>query len=148
MVKLVHHRRIRTNLIYSVAEAARLLEINPKTLDTWIARGLPVLSRHPRLIRGADIKRYLDERKRAKVRHCTDDELFCFSCQSPRVAVQASIETVRVLTTGAAHLRGLCSHCGTTMSQLCRRSKVEHLASCSGTPQMSTSDFKIIAFQE
>jgi len=76
MVKLISCRNLRTNYIYTIKEAAKILGCNPKTIQDWKSKGLPVCGRMPTLLRGKDIKDFVNNRRKKKVRHCGSNELF------------------------------------------------------------------------
>ena len=59
------HYRIKTHQVYTPAEAAEAADVHKGTVGRWIRNdGLPCdTSRRPHLIRGADLKAFLIERR-------------------------------------------------------------------------------------
>lgn len=54
------HRRVKLHRTYSVDEVARLLDMHPNTVRTWVREGLPLLdSKRPQLIHGTDLTDFL-----------------------------------------------------------------------------------------
>lgn len=114
-------KRHRLNLIhakrsYTVKEAAALLEVHVRTVQSWIKSGLRVLEgSRPFLMMGGALKSFLAGEARKQKRPLGADEFFCVRCRS---AVKASqVETIPTNKTMgrdklAVVLKGLCAVCG------------------------------------
>lgn len=126
MPRLISARRIISNRIYTPTEAADLLGVWPSVVHKWIREdGLPAQRDHrPSLIIGADIKRFLRERKARKYKPCKIDEFYCCSCHEPRRPAFDEVEIAKYISNGAAHLRAICPVCSTIMNLARSRAQI------------------------
>lgn len=114
-------KRYRLNLIrgkrsYSVKEAAELLAVHVRTVQSWIKSGLHILEgSRPFLMMGQELKSFLAVETQKRKRPLGPDEFYCVRC---RKAVKASqMETIHLNKTMghdklAVMLKGFCAVCG------------------------------------
>ena len=104
-------RRVRTSTTYSVLEIARLLDVHENTVRRWLRSGLnPMDASRPVLIHGAEMKRFLLERRISRKQKCAPDELYCLRCRAPRKPKAASV-VVASHNQKTIRLRGQCGVC-------------------------------------
>jgi hypothetical protein len=116
---------IKIHRPYSVAEVARLFGIDRITVRRWITAGLPVVDQaRPILIRGRDLKEFLEERRSRSKRRCPPGEMYCFKCRLPRRPARG-IAYLSFESDWCGRLVGLCSVCGIRMSRLVSMHKLE-----------------------
>lgn len=111
MPRVVKARGIRKHWTYTVAEVAELCDVHRNTVRAWIKDGLPVIGdRKPFLIRGSDLKAFLDARAKRRKQPLADGEFYCFACREPREPVPGLID-FEIAANGTGRLVGFCSVC-------------------------------------
>ena len=109
-----NRRAICIHRSYEVAELARDMDVDKRTVRRWISAGLPVIrDRKPALILGADVVAYLKRQGRLKVR-CGPGRFFCLRCFAPRAPAFGEAEILNRSAT-SVNLRALCVDCTGTM---------------------------------
>jgi len=114
MPKKARLNGIKALRCYTVDEAAGVTGVSPHTIRRWARNGLPVLAAtRPVLIRGDDLRSYIQaQRKNGKVK-TGPCEFYCFRCRTARTAAggfaDCKINGNRVVLTA------LCSTCETVM---------------------------------
>jgi excisionase family DNA binding protein len=86
MAKRVDHRRVKVHLTLTMEEWAERLGVHKRTIIRWVKQeGLEAIAdKRPWLIRGSDLKAFLDDRASRRKRPCKTGEMYCFTCRSPR----------------------------------------------------------------
>lgn len=116
-------RRIRTTKTYSVSEIGKALGRNQATVRRWLRDGLPTIDdQRPPIVHGADLKAWLVTRWDKGKRPCQPGELYCCKCRRPRKPADNSF-SIEPHNDKTVTLKGLCSVCGTRMSQAGSRAK-------------------------
>jgi hypothetical protein len=97
---------------YSVEDLARLFKVHKNTVRNWLKQGLkPIDDQRPTLIRGAEVRRFLGERRARAKRPSGPGRIYCLPCRAPKVPALKMAECVKTGdTTGT--LRGICPDCG------------------------------------
>lgn len=115
-------RRVKSHLVYTLAEAAEALGVHKSTVRRWIATcGLPATTeRKPWLIDGRDLKQFLEMRHRAAKRPLSPGEFYCLRCRDRRQA-DGGLVDYRPRTPAVGMLCGLCPACGGEMFRATRR---------------------------
>jgi hypothetical protein len=108
-------RRVKIHFAYSVAEAAKALGTHRNTIRWWIKQGLPVADdQRPVVMRGAEIRSFLQRRRTAKKQPLSPGEFFCFKCRSPKSPAGGMADFIES-GAGLGTLCGLCPDCETVM---------------------------------
>jgi hypothetical protein len=117
MPRLANARGVKKHWTYDVAEAARVTAMSRNTVREWIRRGLPTIDgRKPYLIRGVDLKAFLDARNAGRKRSLQAGEIYCVGCHWPRRPANGEAQyRPRTATNGT--LVGMCPACGRTISR-------------------------------
>lgn len=113
--KRANPRLIKLHRPYSVDEAARALGAHKNTVRSWIKDGLEITdSKRPTLILGHDLRRYLENKRKAAKRPCAPGEFYCFKCRQPMKPALDMVE-YRPRNSVAGNLKALCDRCGAMM---------------------------------
>jgi excisionase family DNA binding protein len=118
--------RIKTHLIYTTWEAAQKLGCHKQTVIRWIKdKGLKAdTSKRPWLIKGADLKQFLGDKRRSRKQKLALNQLYCLGCKVPRVPFENIADYVQN-SSATGMLRGLCPECSALMNKVIRRSDLE-----------------------
>ena len=140
MPRVVEARGIRTHWNYTVAEVAELCGVHRNTVRAWIGEGLPVIGdRKPFLIRGSDLKAFLEARAKRRKQPLADGEFYCFACRKPRRPV-AGLLDYETAANGAGRLVGLCAVCETVMYRSASRADAARLLDAVGVTIVTAAD--------
>lgn len=138
MGKRVDPRRAKIHWTRSYEEWARRLGVHRNTIARWAKdKGLEVdKDQKPYLIKGSDLRRFLEARKKQKRFNCGTGEMPCFSCNKPR---RPAIGCLEYHPQSATHgdLLGLCEVCASEMNRKTRLVDIprlfpEHAATLTG----------------
>jgi len=128
-ISLVHSRRE-----YSYKEIAELFNRHPRTIQSWRKQGLRILdgTAKPILILGAELKRFLQEKRKKKKRPLEIDEFYCTRCNEPRKSIPDKImveHTGRLIGDEIKQLRikGICTVCACSLSRLSSENQIKEL---------------------
>ena len=117
-------RRVKIHRTYTVDESARLLGMAKGTVRRWLKQGLSAIdTRKPVLIRGSDLRDFLDTRSKPK-QSCPPGCCFCVKCKAVNVPAGAMAEYFAITST-SGNLRAICPTCGNLMH---RRTSLAQLA--------------------
>lgn len=120
-------RLIKLTLSYSTQEIAALFNIHKRTVQEWYKAGLPRIDdRKPFLVRGADLKLFLDARQKNRKRQCQVHEFYCFKCRTPRPSWENMVD-IKYLTKTRIRVIGLCPQCNTTLNKVASTRKFPEL---------------------
>lgn len=102
----------------------RAFGVHKNTVRGWLKKGLPKIDNsRPILIHGADLRDFLDGRRKAARRHCAAGTMYCLKCRAARPPALDMVEYLPLSDT-SGNLRALCSSCGTLMNRRVRRADV------------------------
>lgn len=102
---------------YMIDEIALLLDVHDNTVRRWRKEGLPAIDdRRPTLIRGADLREFLERRRREVRRPLEPGQVFCLKCRQPRWPAFDEAECLTNHGAGAV-LRALCPVCTSVMNR-------------------------------
>jgi hypothetical protein len=120
-----------------VEEAARVLGSHKNTVRNWLGDGLaPIDGRRPVLIRGAELKTYLNARHRQNRSPCGPGQLYCVRCRSPKHPMPAIAEYVPITPT-SGNLRACCPDC---LGRIFRGVSLPRLAAATGNLTITFPD--------
>lgn len=103
--------RIKSELTYTIAEAAEETHVSPATVRQWIRDGLPAMrTQKPFLIVGADLKSFLKTRNAKRKTKLGPNEFRCMTCKRPRRAL-GGLADFECSTPQTGSLTALCDVC-------------------------------------
>jgi excisionase family DNA binding protein len=115
-------RKVKLHRPYEVEEAAIALGVHKRTIQRWIKfDGLRVASdKRPKLIRGEDIRHFLEGRRSKARSKSPPGHAYCFRCRAPRKPLDGLSE-YHALTDKHGQLRAICEVCETIMCRAIKR---------------------------
>lgn len=110
----INPKRICKHRSYTIKELSKLLDIDEKTCFRWIDEGLAIIPgcKKPILMRGEDIKTFLNNRKIKRKIPMKRKQFLCMACKGARYAKRGSIRVVEKKKTA------LCRVCNGKMSKI------------------------------
>jgi hypothetical protein len=104
---------ISRHLSYTVEEIAAKFGTTEKTVRRWIEGGLPIVpgQKKPMLIRGMDLKTFINTRNSKKKVKLKRHEFYCLRCKVPRRAKRGTISK------SGDTKKGECSVCNGKMTR-------------------------------
>lgn len=104
-------RRVKIHRSYTVAEAAKLLDVHKHTVSRWIVAGLPLVEqKRPFLIHGSDLRAFLAA-KQPRKHPCRAGEIYCLPCRAQKRPAGDMVDYIPKSPT-KGFLRGICPGCG------------------------------------
>jgi hypothetical protein len=96
MARQPNWRRVKRNRNYTYEEAARLLEVHPRTVRNWVQRdGLPALAeQRPHLIVGSVLSDFLRDRRQSRKTRLKPYELYCLRCRVGRIPAGRMVDCI------------------------------------------------------
>ncbi len=120
--KTINPNLARLKHPYTIAGITEIFPITKGTAQNWRKQGLKPIddTSKPYIFMGAEIRRFLKERRQKRRYKLKDDEFFCPKCRSPRKSRPGGISveyTHRRLGKIArqALIKGICELCGQKM---------------------------------
>lgn len=123
MGRRARHQRVKTHHTKSVSEWADVLGVHKNTIMRWITHdGLSAIKDcKPWLIRGVELKAFLEGRKRKAV--ISPGEILCFRCGRGREPAGGMLE-YQQSSRGAGLLRAICPICERMMCRAIREADI------------------------
>ena len=123
------HHRVKMHQVYTPAEAGEVIGVHRKTITQWIRKAnLPAdTTRKPWLIRGADLKPWLIERRATGKSKLGPGEIYCLPCRSAKLPAFDAVD-YRPRTERSGMLVGLCPDCERLIHRIVRRDDLERVA--------------------
>src|SRR4051812_45512030 len=110
---------------YSVEEMARLFKLHKNTVRNWFKQGLVAIDgQRPTVVRGDEIRRFLDERRARAKRPSGPGRIYCLPCRAPKVPAGKMAECVATSAT-TGKLRGICPDCDRMIYRTVNPQKIE-----------------------
>lgn len=114
---------IKAKRTYSVTQLAETLRVYPRTIQSWIKQGLPIVGKdgNSYIILGEDIRRFLID-KRLKWKHpLKAGEFYCAKCQQPRKSLTDRLKIIITnkklgKSSKQAFIKGDCEVCNTRLT--------------------------------
>lgn len=137
-IRLIKHRHS-----YTFEEISEVLNVHPRTIQTWKKEGLNVIdSTKPYLVMGYDLKEFLSKKLQARKTKLEQNQFYCTKCRN---AVSSEFNKVKLKITGKtigkdayqeAIIRGKCETCGTKLNRFSHSGKLDEI----------TKNFDVIDF--
>lgn len=101
-------KRLRT---YSVGDIADTVGVHPHTVRLWLAAGLPATDgQRPTLVRGEDLRTFLEGQRAIRKRPCPPATIYCVGCREPKRPAGDMAELIQI-SASAGNLRAICPTC-------------------------------------
>jgi hypothetical protein len=118
-------RRVKSRLTYTVAQAARIVDVHENTIRAWLSEGMETVGgKGPTLIFGAAIIEFVNQRRINRKRPCGVGELYCVKCRAPKKPACDMADLIQEKA-GVGRLVGLCPTCGIMIYRRVNLSKIE-----------------------
>ena len=126
MPKQARLRGIKALHCYTIAEAAALVGVTPRTIRSWARGGLRLLdSTRPVLIRGDALRDHIIVQRQSRKVKTAPDEFYCFGCRGARPAAGHMADCM--IRGHKITLTALCATCQTAMSKPVSRAALPRL---------------------
>lgn len=107
----INPSRVKIHRSYTIDEAARCCDVHRGSVRRWIASGLPLCDdRRPYLIRGRDLRDFLQSRRVKAKQPCAPGQIYCVGCRAPVFPTDGMADYVPK-TDITGDLVGLCPDC-------------------------------------
>ena len=117
-------RRVKIHRPYTVEELAAALGIHKHTVRRWIKQGLcPIDSGRPTMLRGHNVRAFLEGRRTKAKRPCAPGEIYCFKCRVPKTPA-GGVADLEISRTSVGRLVAICETCGTMLYRRVNPTKV------------------------
>ena len=128
MAKVISTRAIRSARLYTAEEAAKVVKVSVQCIRKWLLEGLPCLrAGRPLLIRGCDLRSWIEARKQAKPRvRLEPHEFYCLRCKTAKTPFGDMIDCCDN-NTRSLRLSAICPTCNGTTKRLLRRADLPFL---------------------
>lgn len=127
--RLIKHRHS-----YTFEEITKLLNIHPRTIQTWKQEGLNAIdSTKPYLVMGYDLQDFLNKKMQSRKTKLETNQFYCTKC---RKAVSSKLNQVWLKLTGKtigkyehqeAIITGKCETCGTNLNRFSHSGKLNEI---------------------
>ena len=117
-------RRAKINRSYLITELADLFDVHKQTVKNWISDGMHVcVPTRPMLIRGADVRVFLESKRTKNKKQCCVGQIYCVACKQPQYPKNkfAILKTQNALV---GDLIGECPCCGRSIYRKVSLSKI------------------------
>jgi helix-turn-helix protein len=99
-------RRVKALRSYTIDEVARTLEVHRNTVRHWIKAGLPVIDdKRPILMLGADVAKFLLQRRDARRQPCRAGQMLDLRRVTPRKWTAETMRRWTIDAVGRKHLK-------------------------------------------
>ena len=125
-------RLVRLRKSYTTSEMAQLLNVHPRTVQTWHKLGMFPLdpNERPYLFLGSEVKSFLTERQKAKRFKLKENEFYCVRCKQPRLSLPDRLLVFQTQTKIGKNkimvlIRGICHVCGCQLARFSTTDQTE-----------------------
>src|SRR5689334_17197973 len=96
---------------YLVEEVSRLFKVHKNTVRNWLKQGLlSIDDQRPTVILGAELRRFLIDRRAQAKQPSGPGRIYCLPCRAPKVPAGKFAECVQT-SDAAGTLHGICPDC-------------------------------------
>lgn len=130
MAKNYNTRIIKENYAYRLEQIASLYKIDKRTTYYWLKEGLQIIEGlYPYLVKGSELKRFLDKKQRSRRTKLSAGEFYCVKCQQARKPLNNVVTlTYSGKTIGRGikdfTIQGACEVCGTKLNRFSNENKL------------------------
>lgn len=140
MSRRFNTNRIRRQLSYSIQEIGELLDVHKNTVRGWLRDGLPKTDdRKPYLIHGDDLRKFLNDRQKSRLRKCRVDEFYCLRCRTQRRSI-GNLVDVRPRNAKTVMLSGICEVCETALNKVQSRKRLPEIVAAFDIPERQQAE--------
>jgi len=108
-------RRIKINFPYLIHEIAKACKVTRGTVRRWRKEGLKAVDEcKPYLFLGAEVRAFLESKRKRHKRRLAPGEIYCVRCHAPKAPASNCVE-YRSRTSVIGSLIGACPDCGCVM---------------------------------
>lgn len=124
-------KRLNPNLVkihrnYTVEEVAEVLSVHKNSVRLWIKDGLPICDdKRPLLILGAELRVFLQTKRKRHKRECKSYEIYCMRCKAKKRPAENMVDLEYSGSTRC--LVGLCPDCGCVMNKFIKEVDLEKI---------------------
>jgi len=127
MSKRPNPNLVKIHRCYTVEEVASLFSIHKNTVRKWVKDGLPTNdNKRPMLIRGADLKEYLQAKRKTNKQKCLNFEIYCVRCRLPQIPAEKMVDYEPTNCT-MGRLIGICPSCHGIINKYFPSAKLEQI---------------------
>ncbi len=127
---------VRLRKSYTTSEMAQLLNVHPRTVQTWHKHGMFPLdpNERPYLFLGSDVKSFLTERQKVKRFKLKENEFYCVRCKQPRLSLPDRFLVFQTQTKIGKNkimvmIRGICIVCGCQLARFGTTDQIKNQSS-------------------
>ncbi len=111
---------------YTIREAAEITGVSTRTICNWNKAGLPVMDdQRPHLIRGDDLRSFIQSKRKERKTETKLHEFFCLRCHDLRFAAGGFAECH--IDGNRVRVKALCNVCGTVMNKPVAKARLHKL---------------------
>ena len=120
---------IEKHRTYSTVELANKLRVHPRTIQEWCKNGLPHIGEsRPRLFKGEEVKKYLQEKKRQRKVALDEGEFYCMKCRKAVKNINGS-QTVKIGKRMGRYtqyiIQAICENCGGKVNKITSSKRIK-----------------------
>lgn len=106
-------RLVKIHRSYQVVEIANLYGTHKNLVRAWIKQGLSTIDESkPYLIRGDQLRFFLEARRSKNKCKCKIDEIYCVKCRSAKKPLGNMVDYNQSVNGGISNIMGICPDCG------------------------------------
>ena len=110
-------RYINEKYIYSIEDVSIMLKVDKRTISRWISKGLHIESKSkPYLIKGIDLKSFLDKQNNQDKIITQPYEVACLKCRSSSKPLNNQIE-IHLHNTKIIFIKAKCNKCKVSINK-------------------------------
>lgn len=127
MAKRLNHNLAKIHRNYTVEEVANLFSVHKNTVRLWVKDGLATNdNKRPMLILGAELKSYLQAKRKSNKRKCQAFEIYCVRCRVPQLPDENMVD-YEPINGRMGRLIGLCPSCGVIINKYFNFAKLDQI---------------------
>jgi hypothetical protein len=127
MAKRPNPNLVKIHRNYTVEEVAALFSVHKNTVRSWVKDGLVTNDdKRPMLILGAELKQYLQSKRKVKKRKCLAYEIYCVRCRLPQFPDGNMVDFEPINCT-MGRLIGLCPSCNGVINKYFKFTQLEDI---------------------